>query len=266
VPAALVLHDVYGPEGPSATGFAGPDADRYKLSRDQFAGLLDAIAASGVEPISDWSGATGPGASQVALTFDDGGVGAARHTADMLERRGWRGCFLVVTDRLGEHGFLDVEQLRDLHRRGHGIGTHTRTHPIPLSSLADAAIQAEWSESRLRLEAILGAPIEVGSVPGGYYTRRVGALAEAAGIRCLYSSEPVRRPGRVGHCVVLGRYGVQAGTRPEQVTALLRGDPLPRIRAWAWWNLKKLPKRLGGSFWLAFRREALRRTAARRPT
>lgn len=257
MPAALVLHDVYGSDGAAATGFGGADADRYKLSVAGLGRVLDSVATAGCHPAVDLDTRTDWPAAAVALTFDDGGVGAVLHTADLLEARGWRGWFMIVTGRLGQPGFLAPAQVRELHHRGHVIGTHTHSHPVPISGLPLEEIVEEWAQSRAALEDLLGAEVRTGSVPAGFYSRRVGQAADRAGLRLLFTSEPVRGEARAGSCRVVGRYGVLAATPPGRVTALLRGEPLSRLREWAWWNLKKAPKSLGGGVWLALRRRLL---------
>ena len=59
------------------------------------------------------------------LTFDDGGASAITHTAPALEARNWRGHFFMTVGQLGTPEFLGPAALRDLHRRGHVIGSHT---------------------------------------------------------------------------------------------------------------------------------------------
>ena len=50
---------------------------------------------------------------------------------------------------------------------------------------------SEWSRSRAMLEDILGHAVDVASVPGGYFSAVVARAAREAGIRVLFTSEPV---------------------------------------------------------------------------
>ena len=61
------------------------------------------------------------------LTFDDG---SKEHlfAASELEKRGWRGIFCIVTDKIGKKGKLTWEDVREIHRRGHVVANHTKTH------------------------------------------------------------------------------------------------------------------------------------------
>jgi hypothetical protein len=62
---------------------------------------------------------------------------------------------------------------------------------------------------------------------------------------------------------VIGRYSVQQGTSAQTAAALAAGDWLPRFRLVAYWNFKKVLKRVGGKAWLALRAAVLARRAAR---
>ncbi|HEY6399439.1 MAG TPA: hypothetical protein VIX82_18495, partial [Solirubrobacteraceae bacterium] len=90
---ALIYHDVARADELDRTGFPGLLAARYKLDVAAFEAHLDAIETTGVSVGSVHSGA------RAALTFDDGGASALL-TAQMLERRGWRGQFFVTTERV----------------------------------------------------------------------------------------------------------------------------------------------------------------------
>ena len=66
---------------------------------------------------------------RVALTFDDSLKDHLLIAAPMLEERGWRGTFCIVTDWVGrDSSKLTWDDVRELVRRGHEIATHTKTH------------------------------------------------------------------------------------------------------------------------------------------
>src|SRR5882762_5740664 len=69
----------------------------------------------------------------VFLTFDDGELGAYTYVADELEQYGWRGHFFITTNWIGNRGFLDRQQIRELRNRGHVIGSHSCSHPSRMS-------------------------------------------------------------------------------------------------------------------------------------
>ena len=66
---------------------------------------------------------------RVALTFDDSLKDHLLIAAPMLEERGWRGTFCIVTDWIGkDERRLTWDDVRELISRGHEIATHTKSH------------------------------------------------------------------------------------------------------------------------------------------
>lgn len=242
---SIMYHDVVEGGNYSSSGFPGEGADIYKLDRRDFARQLEAIR--------------GAGSGQLFLTFDDGGVSAYEPVAGMLEQFGWRGYFFVTTDWIGRPGFLNAEQIRELDGRGHVMGSHSCSHPARMALEPWERLLAEWKVSTQRLAAIVGHPVTVASVPGGYYSPRVAAAAAQAGIEMLFTSEPTVRVRVVNGCRVLGRYVVQRGMGPEWAAGFAAGKLAPRLRQTLLWNAKRVVKALGGSLYLRARDAILRR-------
>ncbi|HEY0779693.1 MAG TPA: polysaccharide deacetylase family protein [Gemmatirosa sp.] len=256
----LLYHDVVGPEGYASSGFPGGDAAIYKLHREEFVAHLDAVGAV-TPPIAerDVAALLAPtsAAASTIFTFDDGGIGAHTHAAPLLEARRWRGHFFITTDWIARPGFMTATHLRDLHARGHLIGSHSCAHPPRMSSLPWPRIAAEWRDSVRRLEDILGAPVRSASVPAGFYAPVVAHAAEEAGLCVLFTSEPTDRARMVGGVTVLGRFSIQRGDAATRAAAFAAGRRIPRLTQAAAWNGKKVVKAVGGELWLAARRRLL---------
>ncbi len=252
---SVMYHDVVEEGAWDSSGFPGDGAAVYKLERAEFGRHLDAVKAAGVrvgratEPLVDGS---------AVLTFDDGGVSAHSMAAEMLESHGWAGHFFVTTDRIGTAGFLSREQIQDLCRRGHVIGSHSCSHPTRMAQCTREELQREWRESVRTLEGILGEPVPVASVPGGYYSRMVGETAAEAGIRVLFNSEPTATVTRNGECLLLGRYFIQRGMPAGISGAFAAGRIGPRWKQSAFWQLKKVAKAVGGRVYLSAREKLLK--------
>lgn len=225
----------------------------YSLTRVQFRQHLDAIASAG-SAVSTITSAAQPVPAPVFLTFDDGGAGADTCAAAELERRNWRGHFFITTDWIGKPGFLDASRILELHRRGHIIGSHTRTHPARMSHLGWDQLLAEWVESCAVLADLLGEPIAAASVADGYYTRQVGRAAAAAGVKFLFNSEPTQLVGQVDGCSILGRYAILANTPASEAAALAAGKWKSGMRQAASWQARKLVKAVAGEHYLTLRR------------
>jgi peptidoglycan/xylan/chitin deacetylase (PgdA/CDA1 family) len=217
--ASFMFHEVT--DDPTSSGFQRPGAMAYKHTLDGFRRCLDALAEGTAAPSLVSAQETEDAPPRVLVTFDDGGHSALTAAAE-LEQRGWLGHFFVVTSLVGTVGFLDGEGIRRLRRAGHIVGSHSHTHPNIFREQPPARMAEEWRVSCDRLAQLLGEPCLTASVPGGDISARVLASADAAGLRYLFTSEPVLIPHRVGDCLVLGRFSVKASTPPDQVRRLAR--------------------------------------------
>jgi peptidoglycan/xylan/chitin deacetylase (PgdA/CDA1 family) len=255
----LMYHDVVAGDA-STSGFQGPGPDHFKVDPARFDAHLDAIAASGLTPRLVGERADEPG---VLLTFDDGGSSAATRIAPALESRGWRGHFFVSTDLIGTKGFLDRDEILALHAAGHVVGSHACSHRA-LTSLDDAEVLREWSESRAVLGDLLRTRVAVASVPTGRYKSRVGRLAAEAGYEHLFTCEPWLEPRSLDSILVHGRYPVYAGTTPERIRAYCA---FSRPTLW-WvgggWYVRKAAKTALGPVYESLRTRVLAR-ASRAP-
>jgi glycosyltransferase involved in cell wall biosynthesis/peptidoglycan/xylan/chitin deacetylase (PgdA/CDA1 family) len=244
----LMYHDVVPGDDQSASGFRMPGSGRSKLLARDFERHLHALAEAGTGAPGKITDASLP---RWMITFDDGGIGAMT-AADLLERHQWHGHFFITTSMLGEPGFLSRQQLRELASRGHVIGSHSHSHPVPMSGLTPQDLAEEWKQSIRILTAVLDQPVLSASVPGGFHNPAVAAAAAKAGIRYVFTSEPTPRVRqREGH-LELGRFAIGRSTGAECAAALANGG-------WAchWqkfrWEVLKLAKKLLGPWYLRIR-------------
>ena len=238
---ALMYHDVVPAGGFSLSGFCTVGADHYKLTQEQFAAHLYAIiAVASDKPVlitdDGWQGS-------FLFTMDDGGS-SSLHVADELERRGWRGHFFITTDYIGTRGFLNTAELRELSKRGHCVGSHTCSHPMPMWDCTPEQMYAEWNASRQKLENIIDQAVTCGSVPGGAYSLPIAAAAARAGYQNLFNSEPTFTLHYVDGCRVLGRFGILRTTTAAEAAKLAIGDVFACSKQQALWNTKKVLKKV----------------------
>ena len=255
----LMYHDVTAPGLEDSSGFPGPGAARYKLSPVEFEHHLDRIAAVVREaPLVSTSPDTLKSANGQSwtITFDDGGSSAATEIARQLERRGWRGWFFIPTDFIGTKSFCTREQVRELHRRGHVIGSHSSSHPERISSCSWETLVDEWSKSSYVLSEIIGQHVTTASVPGGFYSKEVARAAAKSGINVLFNSEPTTTCSTVDGALILGRYNIYRGMSEADAASLVT-SPLRRWRQGAFWNLKKAAKVLAGPIYKSLRQKIL---------
>ena len=256
---SLLFHDVYV-SNPAESGFRSDAADRYKLSLPDFEAQLDGVARVRADaPVLAGSasrnrahttdglwGGFGEADPPFLITVDDGGVSYYTVIADALESRGWRGHCFVSTDFTATPGFLDTAQIRELDARGHVIGSHSASHPAQFNTLPFDRMVAEWRRSREALEDILGHSVEVASVPGGYFSPTVARAAREAGIRVLFTSEPVTSIEEGPDCTLVGRFTIRRGHAPDTAQRFVVSAPWARSTEWVTWNAKSLVKPLLG--------------------
>ena len=251
---SLMFHDVVDAGDWTQSGFSTPGADLYKLEREKFEEHLN-----GIRVTPSIVGAPQLSRSPFFLTFDDGGLSAYSIIAPMLEARGWRGHFFVTTDRIGTRGFLSSTQIRELVERGHVIGSHSCSHPARISACTPDELRHEWEDSLAALTAIVGVPIKVASVPGGFYSKAVGEAAARAGVNLLFTSEPTTRVRAISGCVLVGRYAIWRTMRPAASGSIAAGAITPRLRQSVWWSLKRGAKAIPGDPYAKVRSLLLRR-------
>jgi peptidoglycan/xylan/chitin deacetylase (PgdA/CDA1 family) len=195
----------------------------------------------------------------VAITFDDGAETDLLLAAPILREYGFGATFYVTAGWSGQPGYLSPSQLRELSEFGFEIGSHSMTHAY-LTDLDDAALRREIVDSKLRLEQMVGKPIEHFSCPGGRYDSRVVQMAHEAGYRTLATSE-IQMNGAATDRFALGRIAIMRNTSLDELLQLCQGEEL-----WQW----KLTVRfrsavrtmLGNSAYDRLRERLLRKSSA----
>jgi peptidoglycan/xylan/chitin deacetylase (PgdA/CDA1 family) len=251
--ASFMYHEVT--DAPATSGFQRRAARGYTLGRAEFDRHLAGIAASPLVPVlATEVDFTGRG-RHILLTFDDGGKSALL-AAEALSRYGWRAHFFLVTQRIGESHFLSADDVRELRRAGHLIGSHSHSHPDIFPDLPPAQMAAEWRISAERIEDLLGEPCLAASVPGGDLSAEVRDSAARQGFRFLFTSDPRLKPERIDGCWILGRFCLRAGVSAGRVRDLVA------FRGWSRASIERQIKVLArwgvGPLYRAYVRRATR--------
>ena len=115
---------------------------------------------------------------KLMLTFDDGTEDHIE-IARLLKDYQMPAVFFVSSGKLGRPGYLSREEVLEISRMGHYIGSHTVSHPI-LTKLSELEMQKEIVGSKERLEEIIGQKILWFAPPGGIYNEAVIHFAQEA--------------------------------------------------------------------------------------
>lgn len=196
----LMYHDIFS-ESPAESGFTTESAMPYKVERSIFVAGLKALKDLHPDNLGEY----------VEFTFDDGGASAMEVSA-ILEKNGLRGIFFISTAFIGRPGFLTAEQIRELHERGHRIGTHSHSHPYDKKAIA-----LEWEESVKMLSSITGARITTASSPHGLVSKEIIRKAAACGITTLYTTEPTTGPRIRSGVEIKGRFCIHRNDSPHDI-------------------------------------------------
>lgn len=191
-PAILMYHWFRDAGTPSTSR-----SPQLEITPERFAEQMAFLARRGYRSatLSDALAAAGEGTASsktVVLTFDDGTADFWTHARPTLAEHGFRATLFAVTgyvggasewDRhLGEPArpLLDWDQIVELHREGHEIGSHTHMHRV-LTELSDDQARDELERSRERLAERIGEPPAALAYPRGFYGQRHKQLAREAG-------------------------------------------------------------------------------------
>lgn len=229
----LMYHDVYN-QTPNESGLA---SDMYKISAEQFEKQIKEICAFEK---------SNPGS--IVLTFDDGGSSFYEPISYILDKYSLKGYFFIATKYIGTTGFLTKEQIADIDKRGHYIGSHSHSHPDNLSAFDPKEIENEWSESLHILSGIVGHSIDTGSIPNGYQSKTVLIAAQKAGINKIFTSKPTCKNQEAYGIKLYGRYVVLDDMTVEDVLSLVSNNKVRRKLYVKWLVLSVVKFILGNKY------------------
>ena len=217
----------------------------YSVHPEMFARQLDWLLQARRRTVLLDETTTGQGDDRVVISFDDGDVSNVEVALPLLAERGLRAEFFVTTDFICQAGMLAPDDIRRLAAAGMGIGSHGRTHAF-LADLDTAGLMAELDDSRCRLQAICGRPIDALALPGGRGGERELLAAQRLGYRHLLGSVPGpnRRPR---HDAWLQRLPVTRQLSLDDFAALVRWQGLPARWMQARHAALAIPKRVLGN-------------------
>ncbi len=191
---ALMLHSVSTP--------LSKDEARYYVAPRRFHRLMRWFRATGYRTatIAQWLRDDTP-ENHVLLTFDDGYDDLYDELLPLVIEHGYTPVIYLVADRIGDsnvwdqanglraRNLLTLDQIREMQKYGVEFGSHTLTHPW-LPGVSDAQLRREVSDSKQRLEDMLGIEITSFAYPFGGVDRRVRSAVASAGYKLAFTTMP----------------------------------------------------------------------------
>lgn len=229
----LMYHDVFF-QTPSESGLA---SDMYKISAELFEQQITKVCE--LEK-------SNPGS--IILTFDDGGSSFYSPISKILDKYSLKGYFFIATKYIGTSGFLTKEQIVDIDKRGHYIGSHSYSHPENIMSLPDDEMNEEWKRSVTDLEKIVGHKVTVASIPNGYQSNKVLEAIRAANIIDVFTSKPTCKQKQYKDITLNGRFVVLNGMTEGDIEYLISNKRKKQLLLLKWRILNVIKFILGKKY------------------
>jgi peptidoglycan/xylan/chitin deacetylase (PgdA/CDA1 family) len=116
----------------------------------------------------------------VMLTFDDGYENNYTYAYPVLKEYNFPALIFVIVNKIGQEGYLRVEQIRQMQKDGIIIGSHTLNEKY-LPDLNKVRLSEELCVSKERLDGITGGPVEFFAYCSGGYTIQAQKMLQDAG-------------------------------------------------------------------------------------
>ena len=165
----------------------------YSLSLTKFREQMEYISKNGYQTLllnQLIHSTTHNHQKSVAITFDDGWANNYTNAFPILKKHGLTATIFVVTNFVGNHNYMDWDQLRAMNKEGVSIQSHTASHR-PLTVLKTNEIMYEIDASKKSIEDHLGSAVDFLSAPHGMINHKVIDAARTVGYKALCTSEPV---------------------------------------------------------------------------
>ena len=126
------------------------------------------------------------GERSVALTFDDGFRDNYENAFSLLLSHGKTAALFVVVDWVGQSGFLNWGEIRELSDAGITIASHSLSHRWLPDLTDNAELEREIFDSKKKIEDQTGREVHWFCYPVGGVDQRVSEYVKKAGYRAAW--------------------------------------------------------------------------------
>lgn len=124
---------------------------------------------------------------RIRVTFDDGNLSDYEAGLPALAEAGRSATFFVLAGRIGRHGYLSGDQIREMRAAGMTIASHGFDH-VDWRRLDEAGRRRELYDARRKIEDEAGVAVTEAAIPFGAFDRSVLHELKAAGYSRVYTS------------------------------------------------------------------------------
>jgi peptidoglycan/xylan/chitin deacetylase (PgdA/CDA1 family) len=197
---------------------------QYYMSPVDFKAQMEALRALNYTPIplsllvkGITSGANLP-PRPIVITFDDGDENVYTNAFPVMREMGFPGVLYIISSAVGSKAHLTSAEILEMVSAGWEVGDHSMTH---LNLTSDhGQVWTEASQSRQKLKADLGIPIDTFAYPYGAADTFVMTKVSQYGYQAAVGLGSSSLQG-AGNLFYLSRIEVKYGTTLDQFTALL---------------------------------------------
>ncbi len=123
----------------------------------------------------------------VMLTFDDGYENNYTYAYPILKDNGFSAVIFVVVNKIGEEGYLNIQEIKEMQKNGIVIASHTLNERY-VPSLKKVRLNDEICGSKEKLELLTGEPVEFFAYCSGGYTIQAQKILKDAGYLVAFTT------------------------------------------------------------------------------
>lgn len=129
-----------------------------------------------------------PTKKPIVITFDDGYDDAYTEAYPILKKHNFIGVFYIIAEQIGQSERMTQDQIIELDKNGMIVGSHTMSH-LDLTTISQNQANSQTSDSKLKLESIVGHPILDFCYPAGKYNDDVISILESTGYKSAVTTK-----------------------------------------------------------------------------